>query len=41
MEFIFELAHRIIVLAKGQVLMSGTPDEIRRDPKVIEAYLGS
>lgn len=41
MEFIFELAHRIIVLAEGQVLMSGTPDEIRRDPKVIEAYLGS
>lgn len=40
MEFIFEVAHRILVLAEGQVLMSGTPDEIRRDPRVIEAYLG-
>jgi len=41
MEFIFEVAHRILVLAEGKVLMSGTPDEIRNDPKVIEAYLGS
>jgi branched-chain amino acid transport system ATP-binding protein len=41
MEFIFEVAQRILVLAEGQVLMSGTPDEIRRDPRVIEAYLGS
>lgn len=40
MEFIFEVAHRILVLAEGQVLMSGTPDQIRNDPKVIEAYLG-
>lgn len=41
MEFIFEIAHRILVLAEGQVLMAGTSDEIRRDPRVIEAYLGS
>jgi len=41
MEFIFEVAHRILVLAEGKVLMSGTPNEIRNDPKVIEAYLGS
>jgi branched-chain amino acid transport system ATP-binding protein len=41
MEFIFEVAHRILVLAEGQVLMAGTSDEIRRDPRVIEAYLGS
>jgi branched-chain amino acid transport system ATP-binding protein len=41
MEFIFEVAHRILVLAEGQVLMIGTSDEIRRDPRVIEAYLGS
>lgn len=41
MEFIFEVAHRILVLAEGQVLMAGTSEEIRRDPRVIEAYLGS
>ena len=41
MEFIFEVAHRIVVIAEGQVLMVGTADEVRNDPKVIEAYLGS
>jgi branched-chain amino acid transport system ATP-binding protein len=41
MEFVFEIAHRIVVLAEGQVLMAGTADEIRSDPRVIEAYLGS
>lgn len=40
MEFIFAVADRILVLVEGQVLISGTPEEIRRDPKVIEAYLG-
>lgn len=40
MEFIFEIAHRILVMAEGRVLMIGTADEVRKDPKVIEAYLG-
>jgi len=40
MEFIFEVAHRILVMAEGQVLMVGTADEVRTDPRVIEAYLG-
>ena len=40
MEFIFEVAHRILVMTEGQVLMVGTADEVRRDPRVIEAYLG-
>ena len=40
MEFIFELAHRIIVMAEGAVLMTGTPDEVRNDPRVVEVYLG-
>ncbi len=40
MEFIFEVAHRIVVIAEGQVLMVGSADEVRKDPKVIEAYLG-
>ena len=40
MEFIFEVAHRILVMSEGQVLMIGSADEVRKDPKVIEAYLG-
>ncbi len=28
------------VLAEGRILTSGTPDVIRNDPLVIEAYLG-
>lgn len=40
MEFIFEVAHRILVMAEGQVLMVGSADEVRQDSRVIEAYLG-
>ncbi len=40
MEFIFALAHRIVVMAEGRVLMEGTPDEVRNDPRVVEVYLG-
>ncbi|WP_172330033.1 ABC transporter ATP-binding protein [Mangrovicoccus sp. HB161399] len=41
MGVIFEMADRISVLVYGQVIATGTPEEIRRDPAVKEAYLGS
>jgi branched-chain amino acid transport system ATP-binding protein len=40
MHVVFSLADTISVLAQGRIIASGTPDEIRGNPKVQEAYLG-
>ena len=40
MGVVFGLADRISVLVYGQIIASGTPDEIRGNAKVREAYLG-
>ncbi len=39
-KFIFSLCDSVSVLVQGEVLVEGTPETVRDDPRVIEAYLG-
>ena len=40
MDIVFRVAETVRVLHHGAVLAEGTPEDIRRNPRVIEAYLG-
>ncbi len=40
MDFVMALCTRLIVLAEGRILAQGSPEAMRNDPAVIEAYLG-
>ena len=39
-EFINSLCHKVIVFEQGRKLMEGSPDTVRNDPRVLDAYLG-
>ena len=41
MDVVFAHADRIIVLARGQLIAAGSPDEVRADERVREAYFGN
>ena len=41
MDFVMDLCHRIMVMVEGQVMAIGTPEEIRANKQVLDAYLGS
>ncbi|PLY02450.1 MAG: high-affinity branched-chain amino acid ABC transporter ATP-binding protein LivG [Desulfuromonas sp.] len=40
MDLVMQLADRVVVLDSGKCIAVGTPDEVRRNPLVLEAYLG-
>lgn len=40
MKFVEDIAHKVTVLHQGQVLSEGSMDHVKKDPKVIEVYLG-
>ncbi|HMS04279.1 MAG TPA: ABC transporter ATP-binding protein [Burkholderiaceae bacterium] len=41
MDFVMDLCHRIMVMVEGTVMAIGTPEEIRANKQVLDAYLGS
>jgi branched-chain amino acid transport system ATP-binding protein len=41
MGVVMDLSDRVVVLDHGRKIGDGTPDEVRREPQVVQAYLGT
>jgi neutral amino acid transport system ATP-binding protein len=41
MDVVMRLSHSVIVMAHGEVILQGPPDQVRTDHRVLDAYLGA
>lgn len=40
MDLVMRICRPVVVMAQGRVIAAGDPDQVRRDPRVLDAYLG-